>query len=142
GAGNQAHCRVAHRSRIAIALVEAKIDCSADNERVQVLVGIVGRNRHDSEHIEYGKRLGIVHYRKIDQLFDLAPPEPRPYSLVLSPRFQFGRSILQVDSFASQAFQARGDRPVALSEHGVQVYAPSRYGTSFNGAARMRLQAR
>jgi hypothetical protein len=97
GAGDQAHCHVTLRSGVAVATLQAEIDCSVGSERGEVPVGEDCWQNEASEYVEQRPSLRILHQRQVDEILDSATSEPRPDPLVLGARRLFGRMRRPLD---------------------------------------------
>src|SRR4029077_13985756 len=80
----QEHIREARS--VAVAVLEAEIDHTADHERKKILVGEQGR-RHDlGQNIQSSEHGRVAHQRQFDQVLDTASVEPGPYPFVFGQR--------------------------------------------------------
>src|SRR5260370_17847711 len=74
---------------VAVAVLEAHIDCSAGDQRMQVEIRKECSRPELGKHIEGRKVRRVTHQGQIDELLDCAAAQLRPDSLVFPPFFLF-----------------------------------------------------
>src|SRR5260370_2545369 len=83
---------------VAVAVLEAHIDCSAGDQRMQVEIRKECSRPELGKHIEGRKVRRVTHQGQIDELLDCAAAELRPDSLVFAPCFLSPRVRRPIDA--------------------------------------------
>ena len=143
GARDHAKERIGGARCVAVAALEAEIDCTADDQGKQVPIRIeCGRNK-PGQHIERRKRRRVAHQRQLDELLNRcgfrACNPIRSYSRT---RFLFRRMRRPLDAQMPEVFETDGNRAAALIECHVQIHAQARDRRAFDSRGRAGRQRR
>ena len=103
-------------------MFQAEIGHAAEDDTVQVLVGIHGR-RHDRGEDVHGRAPDRVgHPRQVEQRLDRAAADLLPHPLVLAPDLVLRRVRRPRDADVPQIVESHLDAPVAPVQGRVEVH--------------------
>src|SRR5260370_13961548 len=99
---------------VGVAVLEAQIDRSADDQRMQVEIGKECSRPELGQHVEGRKGRWVTHQGQIDKLLDRAAAELRPDSVVFAPCFLFRGVWRPIDAQMPEIVETDGDGTAAL----------------------------
>src|SRR5262249_1795517 len=108
---------------IAVAALEAEIDCPAGDQGMKVRIRKQCRGQSLGQNIQRREGRRIAHQGQLAELLDLAASQLGPDPLVFSFCFLFCRMQRALNTQMSEVVEADGDRAIALIEGRVQIDA-------------------